>query len=60
VQDVLVDGYVPRQIRGSIPIIANDRHILWIPGLVVDRRAAAMSRNPILHLAWQPNLPDIA
>lgn len=56
VQDVMVDARVPRADRDRIPIVANDSHIVWIPGLMLDRRAAATPDTAhILHLVWKPN-----
>jgi tRNA(Ile)-lysidine synthetase-like protein len=55
-QDILVDARVPRARRDSIPVVTNGKHILWVPGLAVDRRASATpSSTRILHLVWTPN-----
>lgn len=56
VQDVMVDARVPRADRDRIPVVYNERHIVWIPGLMLDRRTAATAVTPrVLHLIWTPN-----
>jgi tRNA(Ile)-lysidine synthase len=56
VQDVMVDAGVPCDRRDRVPIVLNDSHIVWIPGLALDRRAAASAGTThILHLVWRPN-----
>jgi tRNA(Ile)-lysidine synthase len=40
VQDLLVDRKVPRQQRGSIPIVCDDQGILWVVGHALDERVA--------------------
>ena len=39
VQDLLVDGKIPRRLRDSIPIVEDAEGIVWIPGFRVDARA---------------------
>jgi tRNA(Ile)-lysidine synthase len=41
-QDVLVDAKVPRDERDRVPIVADARGIVWVVGLRLDRRAAAV------------------
>lgn len=56
VQDVMVDARVPRSKRDRIPVVHTESHIVWIPGLALDRRAAASPETRhILHLVWRPN-----
>jgi tRNA(Ile)-lysidine synthase len=56
VQDIMVDALVPARARDAVPILVNAHHILWIPGLALDRRAAAVpASRHILHLIWTPN-----
>jgi tRNA(Ile)-lysidine synthase len=43
VQDLLVDHKVPRQQRGSIPIVCDDQGILWVAGHALDERAAVLA-----------------
>jgi tRNA(Ile)-lysidine synthase len=38
VQDLFVDRKIPREARGRVPIVADDRGVLWIPGFRVDHR----------------------
>jgi len=40
VQDIFVDAKVPKDRRASVPIVADQRGILWVVGLRVDARAA--------------------
>lgn len=59
VQDMMVDARVPSKARATLPIVTNTDHVVWIPGLAVDRRAAAgpESRH-ILHLVWTPSAAE--
>jgi tRNA(Ile)-lysidine synthase len=38
VQDLFVDRKIPRACRDSVPVVADARGILWIPGFRVDQR----------------------
>lgn len=38
VQDLMVNKKVPRRLRESVPIVADDTGIVWIPGFRVDTR----------------------
>jgi len=38
IQDILTDAKVPAYKRDHVPIVADDRGILWVPGHVVDER----------------------
>ncbi|MCC3377825.1 tRNA lysidine(34) synthetase TilS, partial [Cohnella sp. REN36] len=33
VKDVLIDKKIPRDKRDRIPLLTDDEHILWIPGV---------------------------
>lgn len=48
-QDILVDAKVPRDERDRVPIVADGRGIVWVVGLRLDRRAAAVpeTRRPM-------------
>lgn len=48
-QDVLVDAKVPRDERDRVPVVADARGIVWVVGLRLDRRAAAVpeTRRPM-------------
>jgi tRNA(Ile)-lysidine synthase len=48
-QDVLVDAKVPRESRPTVPVLATDDEILWVPGHVRGRRAAigALTRTVV-------------
>lgn len=41
-QDLLVDAKVPRDARDRVPVVADARGIVWVVGLRLDRRAAAV------------------
>jgi tRNA(Ile)-lysidine synthase len=43
VQDIFVDGKIPRAARSRIPIITDDRNILWVPGLATSEKAKISS-----------------
>jgi len=38
-QDFFADVKIPRALRGRIPLIFNERHLLWIGGQRIDDRA---------------------
>ncbi|MFN8178168.1 MAG: tRNA lysidine(34) synthetase TilS [bacterium] len=38
VQDLMVDRKIPRRLRDVVPLVVDDRGILWIPGFRVDAR----------------------
>lgn len=48
-QDILVDAKIPRDERDRVPIVADARGIVWVVGLRLDRRAAAVpeTRRPM-------------
>ncbi|HAH87448.1 MAG TPA: hypothetical protein DCL60_08770, partial [Armatimonadetes bacterium] len=39
IQDIFVDKKIPRAARSRIPIITDNRNILWIPGLATSEAA---------------------
>ncbi|MGC8666495.1 MAG: tRNA lysidine(34) synthetase TilS [Chthonomonadales bacterium] len=43
VQDLMVDAKIPRKDRDKIPIIVDDRGILWVVGCALDERARVTS-----------------
>jgi tRNA(Ile)-lysidine synthase len=45
VSDVLKDAGIPVEDRRKIPILADNEHILWIPGIKVGRSAIAGSQT---------------
>jgi tRNA(Ile)-lysidine synthase len=45
VQDILTDRKIPRISRDALPVVADVRGILWIPGLRVDERARITDRT---------------
>lgn len=40
-QDLFTDARVPRERRGRLPVLADGRGVLWVPGFRPDGRAAA-------------------
>ena len=36
-QDVFVDGKVPREVRNAIPLLECGREIIWVPGYRIAR-----------------------
>lgn len=55
-QDVFTDKHVPADARDRVPVVINDQHIVWVPGLVLDRRVAVTRETTgIVHLRFQPN-----
>ncbi len=38
-QDILVDAKIPRRQRNNVPLVCDDRGILWVTGLCLDERA---------------------
>lgn len=61
-QDVFVDRKVPRARRARLPLVVDaDDRILWVPGLVLDERAAVTSRTKavvVLKLTEQVGGPE--
>lgn len=45
VQDLMVDRKIPRRWRDRIPIVADARGIVWIPGFRVDDRTRITERT---------------
>jgi tRNA(Ile)-lysidine synthase len=44
-QDFFVDAHVPRQQRDSIPLIVDDRAIVWVAGMRLDERFKISART---------------
>jgi len=36
---LLIDEKVPRADRGRIPVLADERSVLWVPGIRLSERA---------------------
>ncbi len=45
VKGLFIDAKVPQQIRDTIPLLACDGEIVWIPGYRIDRRFAVPSQT---------------
>ena len=61
VQDILVDGRVPRHLRDALPIVRDQRGIVWIPGVTVaeGHRVTPATRRQ-LHLEIVSSRPGDA
>ncbi len=55
-QDILVDAHVPRHLRDTLPIVRDQRGIVWIPGVTVahSRRVTPQTREQ-WHLEIKPD-----
>jgi tRNA(Ile)-lysidine synthase len=54
VQDVLVDARVPQVTRDGIPLIASEKHVVWIPGIMLDNRVAVGDTTAhVVHLVYR-------
>ena len=54
-QDVLVDAHVPRHLRDSLPLVQDQRGIIWIPGVTVsERHRVTPTTREQLHLEIVP------
>jgi len=54
-QDMFTDRRVPRRTRHRVPIVENDRFIVWVPGVAQDDRAALTERTRrVAHLCYRP------
>ena len=45
VQDLMTDRKIPRRMRDAVPVLADDRGILWIPGFRPDQRSRITERT---------------
>ncbi|MCO5183763.1 MAG: tRNA lysidine(34) synthetase TilS [Anaerolineae bacterium] len=39
-QDVMVDAHIPAALRDRWPLVVTDDHLVWVPGVRLDQRAA--------------------
>ena len=49
-QDILVDGKVPRSERDRLPLLFVDDRLGWVPGIAHDVRCCAGTKGPGLHV----------
>ena len=49
-QDVFVDGKVPREERDTWPLVFAGERLAWVPGLAVDRDLQRIPGEPALHV----------
>lgn len=60
-QDVMVDRRVPASDRNLVPVVENHVHIVWVPGLVLDERAAArQGEQGLILLSFRPLTHELA
>ncbi len=45
VQDLLVDAKVPREVRDRVPLVGDEKGILWVVGLALDERVRVTPRT---------------
>lgn len=54
-QDLFVDRRVAREVRERTVIVRNERHVVWVPGVALDDRAAIVpSTRRLVHLRFRP------
>ncbi len=54
-QDVMVDRKIPRVIRASLPVLEVEGRVVWVPGVILDRRFTAQAgTGRIVHLSVKP------
>lgn len=57
-QDVLVDGKVPRRLRRTCPVVELDGEVFWVPGVVRSNRALVTpnTRSAVHLTALKPTI----
>lgn len=61
VQDLMVNRKIPRRLRDTVPLVVDDRGILWIPGFRVDARMRITdTTSKALRLTVSGRLPWLA
>ena len=61
VQDLMVNRKIPRRLRDAVPLVVDDRGILWIPGFRVDARMRITdTTSKALRLTVSGRLPWLA
>ena len=52
--DLFTDAKVPRHFRRKLPLVADSRGLLWVPGLCVSERAKVMRETDRrIFLSWE-------
>ncbi len=52
--DIFTDAKVPRLVRHTLPLVADRRGLLWVPGLCLSERARVTDKTSRrLFLSWQ-------
>jgi tRNA(Ile)-lysidine synthase len=60
IQDLYVDGKVPRTWRDALPLVVDGRGILWVPGFRVDQRSRITDKTrTALRLEITGHLPRV-
>ncbi|HUF54732.1 MAG TPA: tRNA lysidine(34) synthetase TilS [Dehalococcoidia bacterium] len=49
-QDILVDAKVPEAERDEVPVVADEKGIVWVAGHRLAERAAVSGDGPMVHL----------
>lgn len=58
-QDVMVDAHIAAVQRHRWPLVATDDHVVWVPGVRLDQRAAMGDQKddaPLIHLQCRRRL----
>jgi tRNA(Ile)-lysidine synthase len=48
VKKVMIDRKIPAGERALWPVVANDRHLLWLVGYHLDERARVMAGSRLI------------
>jgi tRNA(Ile)-lysidine synthase len=60
IQDLFVDGKVPRTWRDALPLVVDGQGILWVPGFRVDQRGRITEKTrTALRLEITGHLPRV-
>lgn len=57
-QDILVDGHLPREERDAWPLVFAGDRLAWVPWHAVDADLQASKGEPSLHVTLAP-MPDV-
>ncbi|GAC1473233.1 MAG: tRNA lysidine(34) synthetase TilS [Chloroflexota bacterium] len=56
VQDILTDRKISRDKRGSVVVVENERHVVWLVGMTLDGRiGVTASTRRVAHIAFRPD-----
>lgn len=58
-KEYFIDNKIPREIRDNIPLVANEREIIWIIGYKIsDKFKVTENTKRVLKLSYKSNLQD--